>query len=425
MTMTHPAPLLPPRWLPLARAVWWVLTGYTTLTFLVGLALTFAQLRTICDPPACLPVHGMVLTSEQALALRGTGVSLDLYALLVAGQDLALAGLCVACGLLIYLRRPDERIAFLASLALIVTGTHLVPGTASALYPYLPWLLHVGTFTYLWGNALFPTLLFLLPDGRLVPPWSRWFYLLFVATLFYGVLTSTPEVEQSPNSVISVVSSSVVLVCAAIGVYGQVHRYRRSASVLVRKQILWLALGLLGAVVLIAVFAVAQTFTPAATSSPLTYWPITIVGFRLGFACIPLAITIAILRYHLWNIDVIIRRTLIYATLTALLALVYLGLVVALQTLVGGLTGQSRSELVTVLSTLAIAALFVPLRRRVQNFIDRRFYRSKYNAAQVLAAFGASLRDETDLARLSHRLETVVDHTMQPASTSLWLRPPQ
>jgi hypothetical protein len=224
--------------------------------------------------------------------------------------------------------------------------------------------------------------------------------------------------------VLSIVFLSVILVCTAIGVYGQVHRYRRSSSVLVHKQILWLALGLLGAVVGNAVPAALLTLTPVATLSPITFFLVNSVAFRVGFACIPLAITVAILRYHLWNIDVIIRRTLIYTTLTAVLVGVYFGSVVLLQAFVSRLTGQNQSELVTVLSTLAIAALFVPLRRRLQNFIDRRFYRRKYNAAQVISAFGASLRDETDLARLSHRLETVVHHVVQPASTTLWLRPP-
>jgi hypothetical protein len=139
---------------------------------------------------------------------------------------------------------------------------------------------------------------------------------------------------------------------------------------------------------------------------------------------IPAAITISILRYRLWDIDVIIRRTLIYAALTALLALAYFGSIVVLQNIFGVLTGQRQSSLVTVLSTLVIAALFVPLRARVQSVIDRRFFRRKYDAARTLAAFGASLRDETNLDELAIHLAHVVDETMRPASVGLWLRAP-
>jgi len=136
---------------------------------------------------------------------------------------------------------------------------------------------------------------------------------------------------------------------------------------------------------------------------------------------LPLALAIAILRYRLFDIDIIIRRTLLYSALTALLAGIYFGSVVVLQNAFTALTGAARSELVTVLSTLAIAALFVPLRARLQAFIDRRFFRRKYDAAQTLAEFSATLRDEVELSRLSERLEAVVQQSMEPASVDLWL----
>ena len=147
------------------------------------------------------------------------------------------------------------------------------------------------------------------------------------------------------------------------------------------------------------------------------------LGLVVSLTGVPLAAGVAILKYRLYEIDTIINRTLVYGVLTALLALVYVGSVVLLQTLFRALTGGD-SQLAVVASTLAIAALFNPLRRRIQTVVDRRFYRSKYDAVKTLESFSATLRDETDLDALSGELVTVVRETVQPARVSLWLRPP-
>jgi hypothetical protein len=142
----------------------------------------------------------------------------------------------------------------------------------------------------------------------------------------------------------------------------------------------------------------------------------------LSFAGIPVAVGIAVLRYRLYDIDLIINRTLVYGLLTATLVALYFGGIVVLQRLFVLLTGQ-QSTLAVVASTLAIAALFNPLRRRIQSLVDRRFYRKKYDAVKTLEAFSVKLRDETDLDALSDDLVGVVRETMQPVHVSLWLRP--
>jgi hypothetical protein len=155
----------------------------------------------------------------------------------------------------------------------------------------------------------------------------------------------------------------------------------------------------------------------------------TVTDIVLDFASfamvllLPITFGIAILRYRLWDIDLLIRRTLAYALLSAALAAAYFASVVLLQTLFGLFSPGGQPALVTVLSTLAIAALFSPLRRRVQGFIDRRFYRSKYDASRTLAQFAATLRDDLDLDTLTRRLLHVVNETMQPTQVSLWIEP--
>jgi hypothetical protein len=188
----------------------------------------------------------------------------------------------------------------------------------------------------------------------------------------------------------------------------------RQAGAVERQQIKWLAYG--GAVVIGAIFVAGVI---AIWSTPISY---AVIGFSL--LGLPIFTGIAIVRHRLYDIDVVINRTLVYGSLTATLVLIYFGGVASTQALIRAVTGQEQQpQLAIVVSTLAIAALFDPLRRRIQSFIDRRFYRRKYDAQKTLDAFSSRLRDETDLDALSGDLEGVVRETMQPAYVSLWLRP--
>jgi hypothetical protein len=189
-------------------------------------------------------------------------------------------------------------------------------------------------------------------------------------------------------------------------------RFRRSTGE-ERQQIKW---------VIYAVAVLTVAIAVVSTWPALDGTRIGTVLFLAGFLAIPTAVGIAILRHRLYDIDVIINRTLVYGLLTAVLALVYSGGVVLSQEVLRALTGQG-STFAVVVSTLVIAALFNPLRRRIQTFIDRRFYRQKYDAKGTLEAFSAKLRDETDLDRLGGELVSVVSETVQPAHASLWLRP--
>ncbi len=212
--------------------------------------------------------------------------------------------------------------------------------------------------------------------------------------------------------------------CMLASALSLVLRYRRSGGE-ERQQIKWMAFAASVVVVLYAIAMIASfVFPEESWTTAGSVWWLNLLTYAVlsSFTLVPIAVGIAVLKYRLYDIDVVINRTLVYGTLTATLALVYLGGVVSLQRVFVLLTGQG-SQLAIVASTLAIAALFNPLRRRVQAFVDRRFFRRKYDAAKTLEAFSVRLREETDLGTLSEDLVGVVRETMQPAHVSLWLRP--
>jgi hypothetical protein len=208
----------------------------------------------------------------------------------------------------------------------------------------------------------------------------------------------------------------VVSLAFLAGVVSVLVRFWRAQGI-ERQQLKWL-------VYVGAVIAISRLSSIVLAHFPLSAYvfvildAIALAGLSIG---IPVAIGIAMLRHRLWDIDIIINRTLVYGTLTGILALVYVGSIFALQSLLRGFTGSD--QLAIVGSTLAIAALFMPLRRRIQQVIDRRFYRRKYDAKRIIDAFSSTLRVETDLTQLSEQLVAVVQETMQPAHISLWLRP--
>jgi hypothetical protein len=204
----------------------------------------------------------------------------------------------------------------------------------------------------------------------------------------------------------------------------QIYRYFRNSTRPERQQIKWIVLLLAIAAVAIPVYLLYGWIVQSNPTGPKVLLLDFIdhsIGLILGVG-VPLVFVLAIFYQRLWDIDVIIRRTLVYTTLTAILALFYFASVLLLQAILRPLTGSAEQPpVVIVLSTLSIAALFTPLRRRIQDAIDRRFYRRKYDAERTLQAFAASLRSELDLDELRSQLLAVVQETMQPESVSLWL----
>ncbi len=207
-------------------------------------------------------------------------------------------------------------------------------------------------------------------------------------------------------------------------VYAQIHRYRQVSTPTERQQTKWVLFGFLLWLVLIGILGVPYSIEMSLPAgSPLPWWTlVSSAGWWVALTIVPLSLSIGVLRYRLYDIDVLINLTLVYGSLTATLVALYFGGIVVLQRVFVILTGQ-QSTLAVVASTLAIAALFVPLRRRIQSLIDRRFYRRKYDARKTLEAFSAKLREETDLGALNSELVGVVRETKQPAHVFVWLRP--
>ncbi len=204
-----------------------------------------------------------------------------------------------------------------------------------------------------------------------------------------------------------------------------VYRYRRGSTPVQRQQTKWVIAGLVVSLVANQAFWFPTQFTAlGATIYPLLCY----LAYQLVLLLVPVTFFIAIQRYRLYEIDTLINRALVYGSLTAILALVYAAGVIGLQALVGGLTGasgQSGSPLAIVATTLLIAALFRPLRARLQAMVDRRFYRRKYDAARTLAAFEGALRREVELAAVRDHLLAAVEETMLPEHAALWLREPE
>jgi hypothetical protein len=276
------------------------------------------------------------------------------------------------------------------------------------------------------ANAIFWFLVllyfFLFPNGKPVPRQAAWLvvelviyhFIIQVGTVLAYVAPGLAQQMHLPNwgdhlyTIPVLINFAIILAC-------QVYRYRRVSSTTERQQTKWF---LFGFGLMVALIPVSLYFDGTGKSNILSDLVELVFWMPVYFG-----IAIAILRYRLFDIDVIIRKTLVYTLLTAALALVFFGGVALLQKLFGSLSGTENSPAAIVLSTLAIAAMVNPLRRRLQDFIDRRFYRKKYNAEQALARFASVARDETDIEELCAELVDVVQETMQPEQMSIWIKP--
>src|SRR5947209_6298995 len=399
------------RLLLLARIVWFALVALTLSMYIASLRDYLTVLQTVCRLAACS--YGQ-LSSDTVVALQHFGLSVGSYATFMFALTTLVALATFATGCFIFWRKSDDWMALLFALTCVMGGMLSVlwtVGTSHSVWR-LP-ILFVSELLFL----LFFLAFTLFPDGRFVPRWTRWLLVVFslvsvVVTFFTNLFTTHPQGIAVPL-VLLYLSLYAGLIIA------QMYRYRYVSTLIQRQQTKWVVYGFTANIVVTVLVFLPMLIFPRSLF-PAVFLPVfSCMSFLLLFT-----IGIAIFRYRLWDIDLLINRTLVYGTLTLTLALVYFSLIISLQSLVHLMTGTiSEQPLVIVASTLAIAALFQPLRRRIQLIIDRRFYRRKYDAAQIVAAFSATLRNEVDLEQLREELIVVVEETMQPSHVSLWLPP--
>lgn len=374
-------------------------------------------------------VYAAALTPDELRDLRHLGFSPALYASILLAESIVSSLVYLALGLVLLWRRPDDRVALFCALMLVtfgggVTGFLFDPtiGSPVGALARNVVLRFAATLVFVVGEVSLITFFYIAPSGRFVPRWTRWCAVL--ALIFWSAVVFYPPLFTG-------LAGSTVLILFATALAAQVYRYWRVSTLVEREQTKWIVVGIVAAVAIIAVpHLIASLLFPgiekSAQHSPVLSTLVFGSRWIVALLLIPISIAIAILRARLWDIDIIINRALVYTVLTALLAVVYVGLTIGVESLAEAITQRSSQQpLATVAATLAIAALFRPLRRRVQNVIDRRFYRRKYDVARTVADFAATLRTETDLTQLSEQLLAVVQETMQPTHVSLWLRPQQ
>jgi hypothetical protein len=410
-THDEPSTRPPGRWLRLTQIVCVAVALLTGGLFVAGLPLYYDVLHTPCSTEACENTDQVPIEQFQRLE-RGSGsFSLGIHVAEKIATTVILALVSFAVGGILLWRRPDDRMALFVAAMVIIGGAAFASPSpmnlAASVHPVLVVVARIlGTFA-----AFLYIFLYLFPDGRFVPRWTRWLTLGLIVVLVRPFLSR--EIGDQ-------LFGPILLLFVTTGVYAQVYRYRHISTMVQRQQTKWAALGIsTGMIGFLVIGSIFGLFPALVVPGTLSFFVLDILLYSF-ITLIPLSLGIAILRYRLYDIDIIIRRTLVYSVLTLTLGLVYLGCILMSRTLVAPLTGGS--ELAIVASTLAIAALFMPLRRRIQRVIDRRFFRRKYDAAKVLAAFGATARDETDLDALTAEMLRVVDETMQPEFVGLWLK---
>jgi hypothetical protein len=405
----------------LAWAGWIAGVGVALGLFALGLPIRFHQLATLSTQAAPALQHaaaGPFTTPPRVI------LSAHVYPLVVLTQEILLVTGLTFVGLVLIWRKPRQWSAIIFSLAMITYGPYITGVLGSLLVVHPEWQMPIRLAQTLGiGGAVLSGYLF--PDGRFVPPWTRLLTLLWIPWILAGLVVPSLFLNFTNPYTVSISGLLALIGWLFTTLLAQAGRYRHASGQMQRQQTKWVLLCMTTTIVTYSVFMLPYVFIPALNQPGTPSLLYTLIGyplFLLSLPVSPVVIFIAILRHHLFDIDTLVNRALVYGTLTFTLGLIYAGSILVLEYLLNGLTGGSQLALVG--STLTTAALFQPLRTRIQQSIDRRFYRRKYDAAKTVAALSATLQNDVDLQQVCERVVALVEDTMQPESVSLWLPPP-
>jgi hypothetical protein len=410
-------------WLVVVRVAWGAAVILTLGLFVLSLPARFAVLSL----SATAPRLGQ-LSTQEAARLEQLGFPSHFYAWYELFWTVAPVLVFGTVASIIVWRKSNDWVALLVGLTLWVLACMAPPAMASLVDKDPMWRVPVAVVQSV-GLALIFYLFCVFPNGHFAPRTMRW--LAVIWTTYVVTRVFVPALDQPFYlSGVQTAADLVVLLWMsawfAAGLAAQLYRYRYVSTPMERQQTKWVVFAFAAMLAILGVAGLLLQVFPSLRqpgTGHLFYQLLVIPLAVCALTLLPLSFGFAILHSHLWDIDILINRTLVYSVLTALLGGVYALSIVVLQGAVRLLTGQIV-DLAVVASTLAIAALFQPLRRRIQQVIDRRFYRRKYDAQKTLQTFSARLREETNLDTLSDDLIAVVQDTMQPAYVSLWLCEP-
>lgn len=404
--------------------LWWTLcAGITILAlglFVAALPLRYAEVSQVA---AEQPAAHLQLAPADAQLLAEYGVTPQFYGLFILGLEMGLVLAFAAISLIILWRKPNERMALFFALTSITYGVFITPPLDSLLAAALPLSLASRTVQAL-GLWCALTFFYLFPDGRLTHRWTRAMVVVCGLWCLSWVVYPLPLLDPVNPFVITLPGLALHLGWFVLGLVAQVQRYAATTDPAQREQTRW-----------VIVSASAAVVTYALIYAPPLLWPWLRAPVWFGLVnhlvvqptylvllyFVPFSVFISILWYGLWDVDLLLNRALVYGVLTALLAVIYFISVVSLPALFPALTGVTSPVTISI-STLLTAALVAPLRRRVQASIDYRFFRRQYDAARILAAFGAVVRDEIDMERLIGQVKAAIEETLAPVWVGCWMR---
>jgi hypothetical protein len=416
------------RRLQVARCAWIAMVTLSLTVFAAALPARYGQLHaeTIHDRLQLASMHPALLPPPLAAWL-----SSGLYAPAMLGLEVLVMLVCAATALLIFWRRHDEGMALMASLSLVGYGALFLPPLDALAVAHPEWSVLVrGAQAFGLESSLL--LFYISPDGSFVPRWTRPLAVIWtIWTVASVVVPSAPFdfLHGRPHVVTpQVFGLPWLFTCLAwygTGLLAQIVRYRYVSTPQQRQQTKLVLVGWAAVIAFYTVLVVPRV-TVAALGEPgpldLLYRRVGVPSFEAALLLAPIPITISTLRYRLWDVDVVINRALVYGLVTLTIGLVYTGSIIVLEALFRGIAGLDSAAAIVV-STLASTLLIRPVHHRIQNGVDQRFYRHKYDAAQLVEEFSDSVRDEVELNALLNKLIGVVQENIQPECISVVLLP--